>query len=102
VGISSKPSPLRGRWVFPQSLPLTGAGGYFLKAFPFEGPVGISPKSSPLRGRWVFPQSLPLTGEGGPLAVDEVEKDKNCPCKLHLTSHFVTASPQGEALEEKP
>ena len=42
------------------------------------------------------------TGEtGGPLAVDEVEmnklKNNDCFRNLHLISHFVTASPQGEA-----
>ena len=40
----------------------------------------------------------------GSLAVDEVENDKlknnDCFRNLHLISHFVTASPQGEAFKK--
>ena len=40
-------------------------------------------------------------GAGGPLAVDEVEEYSivdTTDIRKHLISHFVTASPQGEAL----
>jgi len=32
--------------------------------------------------------------------VDEVEMNNDCFRNLHLISHFVTASPQGEAFEK--
>jgi len=72
-----------------------GEASFPLNAFPSRASL-FSPKCLPLK---LEPFSPPLPspgGEGGPLAVDEVAID-TASLTFHLISHFVTASPQGEA-----